>query len=193
MTVDDRPHAQEHMLTAALAEYQQLKTEQQQRITVRDQLVGATILAAFAVAGAAQLAGPYITLILPPVCFALGWTYLATDQMIRNLGTYIREQLGPKVDFITGAYDSFGWESTNAARPNRATRRRMSYTADMLVFVAPAVACVLAGLYTVMAADMPTNLRVLGFAVVLGEALLAGVLASQFTCHAFPRPGLRPL
>ena len=78
-----------------LAEYQQIKTEQVARIGFRDNLMYVTLVAiagTLTITHSADSRG-YL-LLVPAVAFALGWTYLANDNMISAIGRYVREHPG---------------------------------------------------------------------------------------------------
>src|SRR6266567_2022291 len=79
----------------ALAEYQQIKSEQVARIGFRDNLMYVTLVAIAAtltITHSAHSRG-YL-LLVPAVAFVLGWTYLANDHMITAIGRYVREHPG---------------------------------------------------------------------------------------------------
>lgn len=128
-----------------LAEYDKVKTEQAQRIGVRDNLVYATLTAIGAVLLGTQqtAAGAHLLLALPPICAILGWTHLANDRMITQIGSYLREVLAPALAETTGQ-PALGWEDYHR-RPGRWRRRkrRVQLAADVGTFCVPGVAAVL--------------------------------------------------
>ena len=102
------------LLNAYLHEYNKLKDEQIQRIGFRDNMIYVNLVAvggvaAFAVSDATYL---YVLLVIPWVCFVLGWTYLVNDEKISAIGRYIRlvlvKSLGTKLSVSESQL--FGWE-----------------------------------------------------------------------------------
>ena len=102
-------------LEVLLAEYNCLKSEQTQRIGIRDNLLYVTlgVLGAVESFAVSETAHYYALLVIPWVCLILGWTYVVNDEKISSMGRYIRYKLVDKVKEHTG-YDDletiFGWE-----------------------------------------------------------------------------------
>ncbi|MFE1314067.1 hypothetical protein [Streptomyces sp. NPDC058755] len=118
-----------------LTEYQTIKDEQKTRIGFRDNLLYVTLtVVAAVIAAAAQARQPSMLLALPPVCVVLGWTYLVNDQKISAIGTYIRDDLGPKLGRIAGTDDVFVWESTHRSDRRRRSRKAVQCFVDLLAF-----------------------------------------------------------
>lgn len=127
-----------------VAEYEGLKGEQVARIVHRNSLIYATIAAVAGTVYAVTTLGPAAALLLPPVTLLLGWTYLADDGMVSDLGRYIRLDLSVQVEQATGVHDPFGWERYHRRLPGRTARKVVWLLVHLLVFVAPAVAAVVA-------------------------------------------------
>ena len=164
----------EVQISALLAvEYERLKEEQKARIGLRDNLIYATLVAMAAVVAAMMQSGGRtdFLLLLPPVTFLLGWTYLANDQKISDIGRYIRETLGPQLASLADEPTPvFGWESAHRAGPRRAGRKLMQLLVDLMAFcLAP-----LAGVIVAWAdGGLPAMLVALSIAEVALLALLA--------------------
>jgi hypothetical protein len=121
-----------------LAEYEQIKSEQRERIGFRDNLLYVTLASLAAVGFAAiQSPGrPALLLLVPPVSFVLGWNYLNADQKVSAIGRYIRTDLAPRLSELAPvSAPVFGWELANQTDPHRLARNAMWLTVDLVVFV----------------------------------------------------------
>jgi hypothetical protein len=157
----------------ALAEYKALKAEQTARISTRDNLIYAVIIA---IAGTltvthAAHSRTYL-LIIPAVTTVLGWTYLRNDAMITAIGTYIREH--PALPM--------GWEHDHRGDTRRTSRTLIQLTVDLAAFCGSALTALTAFWLTPQHAPL--------IAASALEALAAGVLAWQFTAYT-RMPGTR--
>jgi hypothetical protein len=123
-------------------EYEQLKEEQRLRISTRDNLVYATIGALALLVGAVLQSGSTSSLLLaPPVCVVLGWTYLANDDRITAIGTYVRDVLGPELVRLSSAeIELFAWERRHREDDGRPLRKACQLSVDLLLFCVTAVA-----------------------------------------------------
>ena len=162
------------------AEYDQLKQEQRGRITVRDNLMYATLGSmALVVAAALQAKGhANLLLLLPPVTVILGWTYLVNDEKISAIGRYVRDDLGPELEARTAdKAPLFGWEKAHRTGPRRTSRKAMQLGVDLGTFCVPAVAAILV---------FWVNGPLTGWFVTvsIAEAMLVGMLAWQIVRHA---------
>jgi hypothetical protein len=162
-----------------VVEYERLKEEQKVRIGMRDNLIYATLatMAAVIVATLQSDGGPALLLLLPPAAFLLGWTYLANDQKISDIGRYIREHLGPRLTRLAGGEDRvFGWEAVHRDGSRRAGHKVMQLFVDLVAFcVAP-----LAGVIVAWASgDLPRVLVALSIAEVALLALLAAYIVRE--------------
>lgn len=128
-----------------LAEYEQVKGEQRERIGFRDNLLYVTLASLAAVGFAAiQSPGrPALLLLVPPVTFVLGWNYLNADQKVSAIGRYIRTDLGPRLSGLVQADTPvFGWELANRADPSRASRKAMWLGVDLVMWVLAPLAAI---------------------------------------------------
>jgi hypothetical protein len=80
------------LVNVYLHEYNKLKDEQIQRIGFRDNMIYVNLVAvggaaAFSVSDVARL---HVLLVIPWICFVLGWTYLVNDEKISAIGRYVR-------------------------------------------------------------------------------------------------------
>lgn len=160
-----------------LLEYQQLKAEQLDRISRRDNLLYAT-LAAYGAAGWAAMTGHAVAwLATPLVAVVLGWTYLANDAMVTAIGCYVRTGLGPRLA-ESARQEVFGWEHDHPADRRRRSRKALQLVVDLIAFVAVPLGA--------LVAYWSTGPRFIPFIVV--SALEAGgvlVLAAQIYAYAF--------
>ncbi|MEU8609366.1 hypothetical protein AB0C29_15320 [Actinoplanes sp. NPDC048791] len=157
-----------------------LKDEQRDRIRARDALVYSVIVAIAAVAGGTRLAGAAVPLLLPPICLALGWTYLVNDQKITEIGRYLRTDLAPRLSTLVGA-DVLRWETAHRSDRRRRQRKAVQLGIDLMVFVLPALTAL--GWYWMSG---PSNAVLL--AVSAGEAVAAGFGGWQVVVYAETGP-----
>ncbi len=101
-----------------LAEYDRVKEEHKARIGFRDNLLYFTLAASTAVlAITIQSRRVQLLLAILVICLLLGWTYLVNYEKISAVGSYIRDQLGPRLAEFSGAHcATFGWEIYHRAR-----------------------------------------------------------------------------
>ena len=155
-----------------LAEYEQLKKEQQGRLAIRDGSAYAGLGAQAAVV-AAVVSGqsPGLLLLLPPVVFLLGWTRLTNDRKVSSIRRYVREELAPGLAALVGEGSPvlFGWEA--ADEPRRTVHKGGQLLADLLAFVVLPLAALVAYL---VAARGPVPL---GMVAGVEAVLLAGLAA----------------
>jgi len=139
--LEDRPATQlsEEILKIHLFEYNSLKNEQTQRIGFRDNLLYA-MLVAFGGAVGYVLSNDNnlnILLILPWLCFILGWTYVINDEKISAIGRYLRLELSPKLSHLTHVSTEtfFNWEIAHRQDRYRISRKITQLIVDLLSFV----------------------------------------------------------
>ncbi|NUQ98682.1 MAG: hypothetical protein HOY79_19735 [Streptomyces sp.] len=163
-----------------LAEYQTIKDEQKTRIGFRDNLLYVTLtVVAAVIAAAAQAKQSSMLLALPPVTVVLGWTYLVNDEKISAIGSFIRDDLGPRLSRLAQAERAFAWETAHRTDTRRRSRKAIQCAIDLLAF------CVVpfAGLIVYWAAGQTTaGLLVLSVA----EALTVTGLGIQVVVYARP-------
>jgi hypothetical protein len=124
-----------------LAEYDRIKEEQKFRIGFRDNLlyVHLASLAAIVASVLASDVRPYLLLLVPPVSFVLGWTYLVNDHKISMIGRYIREDLSVRLtEASTLSGSVFGWEATHRTDSRRVSRKHFQLVVDLTAFCLPA-------------------------------------------------------
>jgi hypothetical protein len=162
-----------------LIEYKQLKQEQLARIGIRDNLVYVTLASlAAVVAATVQVHVDELLLLLPPVCFILGWTYLLNDEKVSAIGRYIRRVLTPQLEQLLKAeMPLFGWENEHRAGTGRRFRKVGQLVVDIATFCLPAVLAV-----TAFGADGPPSRTVL--VILIAEAVGVVVLAVAIVAHA---------
>jgi hypothetical protein len=170
-----------------LKEYETLKDEQRARIGFRDNLVYVTLVAIGGVLSYALTKGANLTvlLVLPMVCFVLGWTYLVNDEKVSAIGKYIRTTLFDRVRELTGEKDIhvFGWEVVHRSDKRRLRRKLMQLLVDEITFVGVGIAAL--GMFLKHA---PT-ISVFLYTIILAEALLLAVLAFEIFAHADYKKG----
>lgn len=169
-----------------LAEYQTVKDEQKTRIGFRDNLLYVTLtVVAAVIAAAAQAKRSEMLLALPPVCVVLGWTYLVNDEKISAIGTYVRDDLGPRLAELTGGEALFAWETAHRSDSRRRSRKVIQCVIDLLAFcVVP-----LGGLVVYWFAGQ-TSSGLLALSVA--EALIVVGLGHQVLGYARPFNSPRP-
>jgi hypothetical protein len=144
-------NGQERILDIYLHEYAQLKQEQNQRISLRDNLLYFTLGVYVAILGFAlgKQGDPYALLVLPWVSIILGWTYLVNDQKISAIGQYIRYQLATKISEIISNPDAdtksvLGWEIAHRSDTHRKRRKAEQLIIDQFAFVLSGLVALLA-------------------------------------------------
>jgi hypothetical protein len=154
----------------ALAEYEQIKSEQVARIGTRDNLIYVTLVAiagTLTITHSAHSRG-YL-LLVPAVTFVLGWTYLANDHMITAIGRYVREH---------PALPGMRWETDHPADKRRRSRKSIQLAVDLVTFCGSGLAALTA--FWLAPAPQPLLL----VAAAAAEAIATGVLAWQFIAYA---------
>jgi len=124
-------------------------------------------------------------LALPPVCVVLGWTYLVNDEKISAIGTYVRDDLAPRLAELAQAEAVFAWEAAHRSDTRRRSRKVIQGVIDLLAF------CVVpfAGLVVYWAAGQASP-GLLALSVV--EALIVVGLGHQVLSYARPFNSPRP-
>ncbi len=140
--------ARSSSLDLVVLEYGHLKEEQRIRITSRDNLIYATLVAIGAVCGTAvQLRSTAVLLALPAVCVLLGWTSVSNDRKVTEIGRYIRLNLASKLAMrMPVDSDLFGWESAHRAGPGYRLRVSVQAAASIVTFCLPGAAAILANI-----------------------------------------------
>jgi hypothetical protein len=169
-----------------LTEYKLLKEEQRSRITVRDNLIYATFTSVAAVVFFAfGSSSPHVValLLLPPVCLVFGWTYLANDTKITEIGNYLRMELSPKI--YTSSYVTvLGWESFHRSVKNRRKVKFIQMSMDLLVFCVVGWAAAL--IYSILVPHTSIFLMIICSVEALAMALFAYEIIGHYraSCSA---------
>ena len=162
-----------------LLEYKQLKQEQLARIGTRDNLVYVTLASlAAVVAATVQVHVDELLLLLPPVCFVLGWTYLLNDQKVSAIGRHIRGVLTPQLErLVRSDMPLFTWETEHRTGSGRRFRKIGQLVVDITTFCLPAMLAVAA--FAIKSPPTPIMTVIL-----LAEAVGTAVLAIAMVTHA---------
>ncbi len=145
----------ENKLNILLSEYNVLKSEQLERIKIRDTLIYISLGIFGAVFSFAMLESTglrvedkrVVLLLLPTISFILSWLYIDNDAKISHIGEYIKEEIIPKIDSkipseIGVAEDTtviFGWETYHSKDDKKNARKFLQWMTDILTFTIPAV------------------------------------------------------
>jgi hypothetical protein len=157
-----------------LAEYKALKDEQRDRIRARDNLpyITLTVFAAVTFFAFGQTSTHYPALLLLPVaCFILGWTHLANDRKVDEIGHYFREHLTPALALPGADTPLLAWETSHRNGPRRRYRKIIQAGVDLLSYCGTASAAVFA--YLVVTPTTPAFLVVACILELAGVLLLA--------------------
>jgi hypothetical protein len=191
---DARPDAHA-AVTVLLAEYDKLKAEQTSRIGFRDNLIYAVLGATAAVGYAAfQYRVVQWVLLIPLACFVLGWTYPRNDQMITQLGRYVRDTLAPQLTALSRHRDVLGWENEHPADRRRVQRKWIQLTVDLAAFCLPSAAVI--GLLVRSGTTLGYHYGRWTWSMVGVAALATALLTWQFVVYSEikpPRVGRRRL
>ena len=152
-----------------VAEYEQLKSEQRTRITIRDNLIYATFIAlgsamAFSLS-AGNTAGFTTLLAVPLVCFALGWTYLRNNHKIASIGRYIAQTFPCE------------WETHRLLIKGRRRMKILQLLVDLTVFV-------FTGLFALGLYWGSSAIGAFPLVVSFTEVALLTLLASELVRHS---------
>jgi hypothetical protein len=183
VAVEDAQFNQEHsaaQLEILMAEYQKLKDEQTHRIGFRDNLIYVTTAAigavlSFSISGSDRRAA---VLVLPPLCFALGWTYVMNDLKVSAIGRYIREHLRSKLENLAAASGGLlEWEAYHRADGERVSRKFLQLVVDEVLFTVTPIVAV--GWYAAIAGPDAAIVALLTL-----EAALMAILAWQIIIYS---------
>ncbi len=139
--------ANDKLLNLYHLEYDKLKEEQTARIGFRDNLLYVTLGLFGGILSFTLQHQNYIGfLIIPWVCFILGWTYLVNDQKISAIGHYMRNTLSKNLqkELDCELEVVFGWETGHRDDKHRIRRKRLQLIVDELTFVASGLIALLA-------------------------------------------------
>lgn len=175
------------LVRVLLTEYEHVKREQSMRIRTRDHLFIATLTAAAAIITTMVSTRDQfeLLLLLPPVAVILGWTYIANDEKISSIGSFIRFSLAPRISALldpkisksSGEANVFEWETAHRIDERRRGRKVIQLVIDLSAFVL----LPFAGLVVFWIGASVTALSVI---VSLIEAVILVVIATQITTYA---------
>lgn len=169
--------------TYLMAEYGKLKDEQHKRIEFRDHMIYVTLGAIGAVFSFALENPEYniALLVLPFLCIALGWTYLANDEKISAIGSYVKNSLVPKIEEC-GKGETFSlagnWEDYLKKDKSRRQRKWIQLFIDLSIFCLSGILSIVA--FFVLKESLFTGYKVL----MIFEILILIILAFQFIKYA---------
>lgn len=167
-----------------LAEYEQLKAEQRDRITNRDRLFWFVFITVGVVGYQAfTTSNPHLLLAIPAVLTVIGWIYVTADRQITALRRYFRDMARDLAIETGSAPDEpplLAWEQPSESRS--LLRRTFRLYVLLNLYVAPGFTAIGAWLYLAPRPYPPLLLAVAG-------AVLIDVLALQmvFMNNAFSR------
>jgi hypothetical protein len=183
-TLEEKPmtNQSEELLKVYLFEYHSLKNEQAQRIGFRDQLLYAMLVAFGGVSGYALGHTEHLTilLVLPWLCFILGWTYVVNDEKISAIGRYLRLDLSQRISTLTlvSVETLLGWETGHRSDPHRKSRKIYQLLVDEIAFVGSGILALVLSL-----SSIPSLTR--WMQIVIGiDALLLLLLAYWMWVYA---------
>ena len=160
-----------------LAEYEAMKNETVERIKQRDSFINLNIVAAALIVGFAgsssTRAAAWLALPWSSICF--GWAYLANDEKVTGLSKYFENTVAPQLGPRALAWERSPKRGTNLKR----THKTIQLTVDILQFVAPTAAAIIA--YWRIA-DQPWHPGIV--ALVVTEGALALALGGLFVAHS---------
>lgn len=170
-----------------LHEYDRLKEEQIQRIGFRDNMIYVNLttvgaVAAFAVSDVTHL---YVLLVIPWICFVLGWTYLVNDEKISAIGRYVRLTMADTLTSKLSLSENqlFGWEIAHRDDKRRKQRKLFQLFVDEVTFCLSGFVAI--GLFWLQMPFAGTT----WFIVSIVEFILLVVLAHQMILYADLRRG----
>jgi len=172
----------EYIIDLYISEYDKLKQEQIHRISLRDNLIYASLIAIVSVIATVKddFNKNPILLVLPIVCVSLGWTYFVNDEKISAIGKYIREVFSPEVIKSLNIKKSnhFKWENEHRLGSRRFIFKLFQVIVNELVFVMPGLVSVV--IYTL---TLPAGLSVNKWIAII-EGLLLTVLGMLILSYA---------
>ena len=172
-------------LYVLMLEFAKLKDEQLSRIGFRDTMIHVhlTLVGATFGFGLTQAKNMDMVLIIPWICFILGWTYLANDEKISAIGRYIREELEPRVRASISSPEGsvFRWEWAHREVERRYSRKIWQFIVDLTAFVLSGFAAIVAR-YLFRTGSEKSGWSITLLIVIQSAMLIA--LGIQFYAHA---------
>jgi amino acid transporter len=169
-----------------MQEYDKLKSEQTHRIGFRDNMVYVHLVvvggvASFAISESSHV---YALLIIPWICFVLGWTYVNNDAKISEIAAYFTKELTERIckELDLDKQVLFEWEVGYVQKQRRRQRRRLQFIVDEITFCASGACAILA--YWLIATSRPWGLIILSAI----EVLLLGIIGYEIYVYADYKP-----
>jgi 1,4-dihydroxy-2-naphthoate octaprenyltransferase len=170
-------------------EYNQLKNEQISRIGFRDNLIYVTLtlfggILSYALSDTNHYPA---LLIIPWVCFILGWTYLVNDQKISAIGQYIRLNLSEKIENLIDSKSKkiLGWETEHRDDHHRKSRKYTQLIVDLITFCFAGIISLL--LFIALTTNLINDYRIIS--ICLFETLLLVYLGYWIIIYADLKKG----
>jgi thiamine transporter ThiT len=160
-----------------LAEYEAMKHETVERIKQRDSFINLNIVAAALIVGFAGSSQGRVAawLALPWSSLCFGWAYLANDEKVSGLSKYFEYTMAPQLGPRALAWERSAKRSTSLKR----THKTVQLLADLLQFVAPTIAGIIAYGSIAVHPWRPWMLT-----LVVAEGFLALCLGGLFIAHS---------
>lgn len=173
---------QVNLIEIYLKEYEKLKDEQISRIGFRDNLLYVNLVAIGGVISYAlsETDNYFALLVLPFICFVLGWTYLVNDEKISAIGRYLRTNYTSKLKEMVdeSSLQMFGWEVAHRSDKRRVSRKIFQFIVDEITFVGSGF-IVLIAIWMLMP-KIPTEI----YFISLIETVLLLILAIEIFIYA---------
>jgi hypothetical protein len=173
---------QVNLIEIYLKEYEKLKDEQISRIGFRDNLLYVNLVAIGGVISYAlsETDNYFALLVLPFICFVLGWTYLVNDEKISAIGRYLRTNYTSKLKEMVdeSSLQMFGWEVAHRSDKRRVSRKIFQFIVDEITFVGSGL-IVLIAIWMLMP-KIPTEI----YFISLIETVLLLILAIEIFIYA---------
>lgn len=170
------------LLEIYLNEYNALKGETVQRIGFRDNLLYVNLVTIGAIISYAanKPIHYYALLIIPWVCFILGWTYIINDQKVSAIGQYIRHDLLNKINSLLDQKDEslFGWEIVHRSDEKRIGRKVVQFLVDEIAFCLSGIVAV--GAFWTLVPTIPRSLKLFS----IGETVLLLLLGIEIFLYS---------
>ncbi len=148
-------------------EYSSLKSEQHSRIGFRDNLLYVMLglfggITSYSLSDAAHYPA---LLVIPWVCFILGWTYLVNDEKISAIGRYIRLELAEKLETLIQAKPEtlLRWEVAHRDDQRRKSRKIIQLLVDEITFCLIGIIALF--LYATLASSTLSDWRIIAFLI----------------------------
>ena len=175
------------MINILIEEYKALKSEQLARIKTRDTLLYISLsifgaIFSYVLFGEDSNEKAIVLLAIPTVSFILGWTYVANDEKVSQIGRYIRLDLTPKIQKIIETTEDkditvFGWESYHRSDSKRGARKKLQIFVDLVAFIVPSIASVVIYFFVLKPDDSTILLKYLTYWDMLLLGLTIWVVA----------------